>query len=94
MPFTEIVYAPWALVLVLACAPVASVSVTVALATAVPRATVPLTVVAVTAGVLDDDAELEPPPQPPSWNMTRATAAAAPLRTNDRCMKFPDASFI
>ncbi|GGC69992.1 hypothetical protein GCM10011400_67480 [Paraburkholderia caffeinilytica] len=67
---------------------------TVAPTRALPVATVPLTEVAVTVDVLDDELEPPPLPQPPSWNNAKATAAATPLRTNDRCMNFPDALFI
>jgi hypothetical protein len=39
--------------------------------------------------------ELEPPPPHPlNWKMAKATMAAMPVRTNDRCMIFPAALII
>ncbi|XUW91643.1 hypothetical protein OH764_17495 [Burkholderia sp. M6-3] len=65
MPLTEMLYAPCALVVAVACAPVESIKVTLAPAHALPLATVPVTDVAVAVCILDEpDPDPEPPPQP------------------------------
>jgi hypothetical protein len=74
--------------------PVASVTVTVAPVSAPPVATVPLTEVGVTVDEPDDVEPELSPLHPLSCRKTKATAAAMPVRTDDRYMNFPDAPII